>query len=112
MEQIWPKNIEEILKMGKPLFESGTNNWALTKEQALSAIDQFYCLGIAILGGDVYAFGNQIFVPTYDNWYCDRLPSEEQSSFINRSIHKARQFIEAYNTQEPDKAFFVLIPDF
>jgi hypothetical protein len=112
MNQVWQKNIEEILKTGKPLFEIGINNWALTKIEALNAIEQFYSLEVAILGGDVYAIRNEMFVSTYDNWYCDRLPQEEQSNFLNRSIDKARQYIEAYNAQEPDKTFFVLVPDF
>lgn len=112
MEQMWQKKIADILKTGKPLFEIGINNWALTKSEALTAIKQLDALGIGILGGDVYALTDEVFVSTYDNWYCDRGPNEEPLTFLSRSIDKAKQYIEAYNAQEPDKIFFALVPDF
>ncbi|MFT3980444.1 MAG: Imm40 family immunity protein [Ferruginibacter sp.] len=105
-------NIEEILKIGKPLYEIGINNWALSKPEALNAIDQFHSLGISILGGDVYTMTNELFIPTHDNWYCDQLPQEAQIEFLNRSIVKARHYIEAYKINADDKIYFVLVPDF
>jgi len=43
---------KEILKAG--VFIESYGNWALTKEQALKAIDALEEAGIGILGGDVY----------------------------------------------------------
>lgn len=112
MKQIWPEDIGEILKIGKSLFGDGINNWALSKDQALIAIAKLHSIGVPILGGDVYILKDKVFSANYDNWYCDQLPQEEQSVFLNRSIAKARHFIEVYKSQEPEKTFFVLVPDF
>ncbi|WP_394337518.1 hypothetical protein [Deminuibacter soli] len=46
----------------------------------------------------------------YDNWYCDKLPGEATDEFLNRSIMKSKNYIEAYQNKDPDKIFFVLVP--
>ena len=111
MSTIWPKEIEEILKVGKPLFSFGIKNWALTKAEAIAVIEKLYLSGVSILGGDVYENKGEVFESNYDNWYCDPLPDEEHGAFLDRSIKIAKQYIELYQTKEPDSIFFVLVPN-
>jgi len=111
MKNIWSKKTEEILKKGKSLFDIGVNNWALTKVEVITAIDEFSSQHIPILGGDVYEVINGVFQSNYDNWYCEPLPEETRSEFVNRSVNKAKKYIEDYKAKELDKIFFVLVPE-
>jgi hypothetical protein len=109
---MFSKKTEEILKIGKSLFDIGINNWALTKSDSIFAIERFYSLEVPILGGDVYEIINGVLQSNYDNWYCDPLPGETRKDFVNRSINKARNYIETYKGQGlNNNYFFVLVPD-
>jgi hypothetical protein len=110
MEHVWSKEIEEILRMGKPLFSVGVHNWALTKKEAMVAIQQLSSSQIPILGGDVYEIIDGVLQSNYDNWYCDPSSEETKIDFIKRSVAKAKEYIESYSVREPDKIFFVIVP--
>ncbi|MFL5811571.1 MAG: Imm40 family immunity protein [Flavisolibacter sp.] len=110
-KKMLPKEIEEVLKVGTPLFDVGVHNWALTKSQVMLAIERLRSLEIPILGGDVYEIINGVLQSNYDNWYCDALPDETQKNFVRRSINKAISFIETYKPQDPIEVFFVLVPE-
>ncbi|WP_262511499.1 hypothetical protein [Deminuibacter soli] len=43
MEFLWSSEIDKILNIGLLLKDVGVNNWALTKSQALHAVDEFLC---------------------------------------------------------------------
>lgn len=109
MNIIRSKNIDEILKVGKWLGESGINNWALTKSQALEALDKLLNLNIAVLGGDVYETRGDYIQPNYDNWYSDRQPGESKEDYLNRSIEESRTYIERYAVYVPGKNYFGLV---
>ena len=64
--------IKQILSEGFCLQKYGINNWALTENQALLAIEKIKELNIAILGGDVCFRSNGIFQLNYDNWYVEK----------------------------------------
>ena len=51
---IWSKKVESIISSGVALHDTGVSNWALSKEQALDALDKFEAEKISVLGGDVY----------------------------------------------------------
>lgn len=110
MAKIWSNKIAKILDIGTPLPNTEQNNWALTKQQALQAIDQLNSLKVPIFGGDVLELRNGVFQPTYDNWYCDPLPQETEISFLNRSITVAKDYIISYTLADAEKIFFVLVP--
>lgn len=110
MEHVWSREIEEILAIGKPLFNVGVHNWALTKKEAMIAIERFSSLQIPILGGDVYTIADGVLQSNYDNWYCDPSAGETKSDFINRSLIKAKEYLENYPVKELDEFFFVLVP--
>lgn len=103
--------INEILKIGVPLESIGVKNWALSKEDAIKALDRFYELQIPILGGDVCENINGIIQYKYDNWYCDRQPNESQLDFASRSIDKARDYINNYHSDNIEQIFFAFVPE-
>lgn len=111
MNLVWSIEIDEILKVGHQLNDIGLRNWALTKSQALTALEQLAARQIPILGGDVYQYIEGVIKPNYDSWYCDQLPDESKEAFLKRSIPKAKEYIEVYPIKEPDKIYFALVPD-
>ena len=111
MKPVWSIEVDEILKVGYQLNDIGLRNWALTKPQALIALEQLAAMQISILGGDVCQYVDGLIKPNYDSWHCDQLPEEPKIIFFNRSIAKSKEYIEAYPIKEPDKIYFVLVPD-
>lgn len=111
MDTIWSKESDAILRVGRSLEDIGVRNWALTREQTLIALDQFGAEGIAILGGDVYEIQREGLQLNYDNWYCDRKDSESESSFVYRSIAKAREYITNYKLDQDKECFFAIVPE-
>lgn len=108
---IWSTEVDEILKQGYFLGKEGVNNWALSKQQALKALDELLIKKFSILGGDVYVSRNDMFRPTYDNWYCDFFPEESDEEYLWRSIEKAKLYIEKYGITEKEDFYFVLVPN-
>lgn len=109
METTWSTIADSILSTGRTLSAIGVRNWALTKEQSLIALDLLAAEGIAILGGDVYEVVNDLVQPSYDNWYCDRLPGESADVFVERSLGKARSYIANYEDTGRD-ILFAIVP--
>lgn len=103
--------INEILKIGVSLELIGVKNWALSKEDAIKALDRFYELQIPILGGDVCENINGVIQYNYDNWYCDRQPNESRLDFASRSIGKAIDYINNYNSDNIEQLFFAFVPE-
>lgn len=108
---MFSKETEEILEIGKSLSSVGINNWALTKTEAMLVLEKLHSLEVPVLGGDVYEMIDGILQPNYDNWYCDPLNEEARKDFVNRSIDKARSYIEGYTLKDFNSVFFVLVPD-
>lgn len=110
MKPVWTKEVDEILGIGIKLSQIGLSNWALTKSQAICALEQLEALKISILGGDVYQSINGVIKLNYDNWFCEQLGNEPKEAFIKRSISKAKDYINNY----PDvlsEIYFVIVPD-
>ena len=107
MRTIWSKKSDEILSVGRWLGDVGVDNWALTREQALMALDKFEAEAIGIFGGDVFDNQRGELQPNCDNWNCDPEPDESKSAFVFRSIMKARAYIANYQGTE---CFFVIVP--
>lgn len=104
----WTEQSKTILSCGMPLEEKGINNWALTRDQALKALNKFKNINIPVLGGDVGEIdSNGDFILNYDNWYCDRKANEGLEKYIVRSINESRKYINNYHI---DNALFVLVP--
>jgi Immunity protein 40 len=103
--------VTEILKVGISLEPIGINNWALSKEDAIKALDKLHQLQIPVLGGDVCENIEGVLRYNYDNWYCDRQSNEFKIDFVNRSITKARDYIDNYKSKNVEKVFFVFVTD-
>jgi len=109
MENIrYSPEIDAILSVGLSLSEFGINSWALTKEQALAALQKFKLKGIPILGLDVLKLENGIVDYTYDSSCYNRSEGESLSDYINNSINRAINYIKAYPSEI---ALFDLVPD-
>jgi hypothetical protein len=108
---VWSNKIDEIFSNGISLEPLGVKNWALSQQEALWALSQCVELQIPILGGDVCEWGSGAIRYNYDNWCCDKLPNESHIDFVSRSIKKAREYIEHYTINEPNKIFFALVPE-
>lgn len=71
---------------------------ALSKEDALNALDLYCYLEIPILGGDVFYLNqNKDIYWTHDNWYINQLENENDTQFLKRSIEESRNYINSYN---------------
>lgn len=107
MSTTWSKEIDEILSTGSPLHDSGVNNWALSRDRALAALDRLEASGVAVLGGDVYLKTDGGIRGNCDNWYFDIEVSELNTRRVRDSIERARDYIRHYPL--PD-ALFALVP--
>lgn len=110
MEIVWSKEVDTILSRGRSLSDVGVRNWALSRADALSAIDEFERIGgVALLGGDVYEQRTSIVKSNRDNWHCDRATHESDQEFVRRSLDLSKKYIEKYN-RAGQSVLFALVP--
>lgn len=107
----WSKEVEAIVSSGIALHNMGVSNWALSKAQALSALDKFEIEKISVLGGDVYELNDGEPESNCDNWYCDREPDEAFENYVARSISKARVYISNYRNPNQKQEMFVFVAE-
>ncbi|MGI9279050.1 MAG: Imm40 family immunity protein [Endozoicomonas sp.] len=106
---VWSKDIKQAICCGVSLESLGINNWALTKQQALSALEYFKIKKAIVLGGDVCSIKGQNPELNYDSWHCDRNSNETLDDFSKRSILVATDYIKNYTLPNREKAYFVLV---
>jgi predicted aspartyl protease len=104
---IWSREVDDILSVGLSLKDIEINNWALNRDEAITAILKLYSLEIPILGGDVYKIVDDCFDFTYDSWCCDKNIGETDSQYLKRSIDESLQYIKNYLD---DNVFFAIVP--
>ena len=103
--------IEFIKKSGVARTEAEGGELALTKTDALKALDLLSDANVGVLGGDVYEVENDgYFRPTYDNWYCNK-ENLSPLEFVKLSHEKAFQFLKNYNEGERSNIRYVLVID-
>ena len=110
MTLFWSKEADAILSIGLSLEYCGVKNWALTRQQALLALERLEKYGIAVLGGDVYSVADNSIEPNYDNWYCDREGGESATAFVTRSIAKAKIYVSGYAASDA-AVIFAIVPE-
>jgi hypothetical protein len=109
MSTVWSDKIDPLLKIGTPLESVGVRNWALTKADALRALENLFEMGVGIAGGDVYKRVNGKLALTHDNWFCDRNSHEISEHYVARSVNHARKYIANYESQG-EEFLFALVP--
>jgi len=60
MELVWSQRADRVLAVGEWLGASGIRNWALTRQEALTALDALERDGIGILGIAIAVLENRI----------------------------------------------------
>jgi hypothetical protein len=106
-----------LLKIkGKSLSEinPGSDEMALTIDDALQAIEIIYKSGTPILGGDILSEGlgsfNYAFIlwgSKYHslNWFCNRISNESQEEYCTRSYLKAINAVKIANQTAEELGF-------
>ena len=110
MKIVWSEEVDAVLSVGYFMGPSGIRNWALSKNQAIAAIEKLEHMGVAILGGDVLVLTEPRYDYSYDNWNCEQQLGESKTEFVRRSAEIARNYIENYKLYNV-KCFFELAPD-
>ncbi len=106
------KNISMYLdflkEKGKPLSEinPGSDEIALTVNDALQALELLIDSQTTILGGDILSEENNVLIYAYQlwgeeyqylNWYCDKNDNESKADYLQRSYVLAREGITNAN---------------
>ena len=105
LQVVYSEKVDSILSAGVWLGPDH-RNWALKREQALTAISCLRDANCIILGGDVLNGPDKNYSHTYDNWFFQPsnppVPGDVPSSAL-----KAIAYIRDYPL---DDAYFVLVP--
>lgn len=91
------------------LSELGTQEYALDRQNAMSAIVIIEDLGIPILGGDVYLQSSEGIEISYENWSIERQPDESLDNYVFRSCVYTRDYIMRFSAQAEKLPLFVLV---
>ena len=97
-----------VKEKGRPLSDinPGSNEFALTVNEALHALELLDGSLIAVLGGDIlsqkengelvyaYQFWGDRQEYHFLNWFCNKMDNEDQENFVRRSHRVARESIE------------------
>jgi hypothetical protein len=98
-----------ILGVGKSLAPYGSNNWALTRSQALAAIGAIERASRVVLGGDIWRAVQDRFSVTGDSWYFNPRTGGSHAENVRDSAEKARQYVSAYPDFEEGIPHFELV---
>jgi len=96
--------LDFLREKGKPLSEinPGSDEIALTVDNALQALELLKDSRVAILGGDILSEENNELIYAYQlwgeeyhclNWYCDRIENESGEDYLKRSYEIAKASI-------------------
>ena len=97
MKVVFSTNVDSILGTGVPIFHGKiVSNWALTRPQAIEALQELLRRGVPVAGGDVYLDVDGSLSPTLDDWHCNRLRDESSEDYLIRSHRTSVNFIERY----------------
>jgi hypothetical protein len=92
--------VRRVLESGRSLKEFGSSNWALSRAQALIALQAIENASRVLLGGDVWLETNDAFVSTGDSWHFEPSHDQPHAANVRNAATKARAYIAAY----PDTA--------
>lgn len=104
LNAIFRRMPEPVLSRASSLEVIGLHEIAWPLSTIREVVELLSSMSVAVLGGDVYEVHGNTFTPTYENWFCERLPDESIEEFGSRSRNVAMQFAEQiakYHESEP-----------
>ena len=100
-----------LLAKGISLHELGLKEVALSRADALHAVELLRASLVPILGGDVYFIRGQSVEQAFANWHVDRKLGEGWSEFAERSCRQTTKYIESFpHRPEVTSAFVLVVP--
>ena len=105
MKKLSQKWIDIAVNLGS----IGVNQLAWNRKDALDLLQNIQEADIGILGGDLYVQEGDSISSTGDNWYCERIPDEDDQSYYARSKLESIQFINKKTDIEDENSLFVLV---
>jgi len=94
---------------GVSLESPGLTEIALSRADAILAIDLLLSASIPILGGDVYFKKDTGIESAYANWHSDPMEGEDRNDFVSRSCLETKDYIENFPSTEPMPVFVLVI---
>jgi hypothetical protein len=94
---------------GISLAQMGVREIGLRREDALLAVEFLRDAEIPILGGDVWYCRDGKFELTYENWYAEPNPIEDERAYAHRSCKIAEQYVRAFPKLAEVEPLFVLV---
>jgi Immunity protein 40 len=103
----WSEKIDAVLVNGLSLEEYGIANYALSKTNALVAIDKLRNMGVTILGGDVYLREDIDWKSTGDSWCIEIQDGNISDQSVDLGYEKALEYINNYRIEN---IYFAIVP--
>jgi Immunity protein 40 len=103
----WSEKIDAVLVNGLSLEEYGIANYALSRTNALIAIDKLRNMGVTILGGDVYLREGINWKSTGDSWCIEIQDGNISDQSVNFGYEKALEYI---NNHRIEDIYFSIVP--
>jgi hypothetical protein len=103
------ETLQTILGIGRPLVEYGSTNWALSRPDALAAIECLERESRFILGGDVWLETKGKLARTGDNWFYQPTSFQAEPEQVAAAAKKAATYIRNYTEPRDGSAFFELV---
>jgi hypothetical protein len=101
--------VRRILEVGRPLAQHGSNNWALTRAEALVAISAIERESRVLLGGDVWLASDGALSPSGDTWHYEPNPHELYLTNVKEGAAKAKAYVTAYPDRGDGVPYFELV---
>jgi hypothetical protein len=100
-----------IREKGRPLSEinPGSDEMALTVDDALRAVEILRGTRRAILGGDVLSDESGTLAYTHENWYSERRGGEGHADYCDRSYEDSRNYINEVVKRRGKNRYIVLV---
>ncbi len=94
---------------GVSLASLGVADVALELADALLAVELLRKASLPVKGGDVYFQVDREIKLANANWYTQRIPGEDYTSYLHRSWKTATDYIRAFPEHSGKKAIFSLV---
>ncbi|MGH7155823.1 MAG: Imm40 family immunity protein, partial [Acetobacteraceae bacterium] len=98
-----------LTRSGVSLASLGIRDIALSRSNALKAVELLRRAKFPILGGDVYFRRGDRIEVAYANWYADPEPSEDHDTYLRRRWDKAETYLKNFPETTDAEVLFALV---